>query len=343
MSVMGRFLRGHRKRKSLLGMYSGKGRFTMKKTTLALALAMSAVAATASAAPLAEDAAGTDVAATDAVTDMTATAEDAIFDDAEMTEAASSVSYEDPKLFDDARGASQNIAVSARYFRPKLTAKVKSDDIQQYYTGNQVDLVDTLNIDDKSSAPELIFSFRNMKLDYIHFSTDGKANLTDEPIKVNDYEFNGSAKTDLDFDYLKFDITNPLLHTPNFHLDWSYGLTGMRWKAKVQGDATVRKSGQVAYNEHRSETADFAAPIPMIGLKASAAIGNNFSAHAAISGLPLGNYGHIFDSELGIAYFPADNVDIQAGYRIIDLKIDRDDDYGQFKLAGPWAGVRVWF
>ena len=318
----------------------------MKKTTLALALAMSAVAATASAAPLTEDAASTEAVAADAVTDATAdtaAAEDAIFDDAEMTEAASSVSYEDPKLFDDARGASQNIAVSARYFRPKLTAKVKSDDIQQYYTGNQVDLVDTLNIDDTSSAPELIFSFRNMKLDYIHFSTDGKANLTDEPIKVNDYEFNGSAKTDLDFDYLKFDITNPLLHTPNFHLDWSYGLTGMRWKAKVQGDATVRKSGQVAYNEHRSETADFAAPIPMIGLKASAAIGNNFSAHAAISGLPLGNYGHIFDSELGIAYFPADNVDIQAGYRIIDLKIDHDDDYGQFKLAGPWAGVRVWF
>ena len=53
--------------------------------------------------------------------------------------------------------------------------------------------------------------------------------------------------------------------------------------------------------------------------------------------------GQLLAKELGIAYFPADNVDIQAGYRIIDLKIDHDDDYGQFKLAGPWAGVRVWF
>lgn len=336
MSVMGRFLRGHRKRKSLLGMYSGKGRFTMKKTTLALALAMSAVAATASAAPSAEP-------AVEAETADTAAAEDAIFDGAETTAVETPVSYENPKLFDDGSHSDQQLTVSARYFRPKLTAKVKSDDIQQYYTGKQVDLVDTLNIDDTSSAPELIFSFRNMKLDYIHFSTDGKANLASEPIKVNDYEFNGGAKTDLDFDYLKFDITNPLLHTPNFHLDWSYGLTGMRWKAKVQGDATVKKSGQTAYSEHRSESVDFAAPIPMIGLKASAAIGSNFSAHAAISGLPLGSYGHIFDSELGIAYFPADNVDIQAGYRIIDLKVDHDDDYGQFKLDGPWAGVRVWF
>lgn len=278
----------------------------MKKSTIALALAMSAVAATASA-------------------------------------AESTTTPSEAQLVEDGRKADQQVTVTARYFRPKLTAKVKSDDIQKYYSSSKVDLVDTLNIDDKSNSPELLFSYRNMKLDYLHFSTDGNANLTNEPVKVNDYEFNGNAKTDLDFDYLKFDVTNPLYHTDNLNVDWSYGIAAMHWKAEVKGDATVRKSGQVAYNEHRSETADFAAPIPMIGLKASAAIGNNFSAHAAISGLPLGNYGHIFDSELGIAYFPADNVDIQAGYRIIDLKIDRDDDYGQFKLAGPWAGVRVWF
>lgn len=327
MGVMGKFLREH----GMLGIYDLERKIHMKKSALALALAMSALAATASAAPVAEDT---------TETADTAAAEEAIFDNAKESK---SVVYEDAKLFDDNRHSDQQFAVTARYFHPKLTAKVKSDDIQKYSTSSKVDLVDTLNIDDKSSAPELIFSYRNMKLDYIHFSTDGSANLSDEPIKVNDYEFNGNAKTDLDFDYLKFDVTNPLYHAPNFHVDWSYGITAMHWKAKVKGDATVRKSGQVAYNEHRSESVDFTAPIPMIGFKASASLGSNLSAHASIAGLPLGSYGHIFDSELGLSYFPADNVDIQAGYRIIDLKVDHDDDYGQFKLDGPWAGVRVWF
>ena len=327
MGVMGKFLREH----GMLGIYDLERKIHMKKSALALALAMSALAATASAAPVAEDT---------TETADTAAAEEAVFDNAKESK---SVVYEDAKLFDDNRHSDQQFAVTARYFHPKLMAKVKSDDIQKYYTSSKVDLVDTLNIDDKSSAPELIFSYRNMKLDYIHFSTDGSANLSDEPIKVNDYEFNDNAKTDLDFDYLKFDVTNPLYHAPNFHVDWSYGITAMHWKAKVKGDATVRKSGQVAYNEHRSESVDFTAPIPMIGFKASASLGSNLSAHASIAGLPLGSYGHIFDSELGLSYFPADNVDIQAGYRIIDLKVDHDDDYGQFKLDGPWAGVRVWF
>ena len=276
----------------------------MKKSTIALALAMSAVAATASA-------------------------------------AESTTTPSEAQLVEDGRKADQQVTVTARYFRPKLTAKVKSDDIQKYYSSSKVDLVDTLNIDDKSNSPELLFSYRNMKLDYLHFSTDGNANLTNEPVKVNDYEFNGNAKTDLDFDYLKFDVTNPLYHTDNLNVDWSYGIAAMHWKAEVKGDATVRKSGQVAYNEHRSESVDFTAP--MIGFKASAALGSNLSAHASIAGLPLGSYGHIFDSELGLSYYPVSNVDIQAGYRIIDLKIDHDDDYGQFKLDGPWAGVRVWF
>ena len=278
----------------------------MKKSTIALALAMSAVAATASA-------------------------------------AESTTTPSEAQLVEDGRKADQQVAVPARYFRPKLTAKVKSDDIQKYYSSSKVDLVDTLNIDDKSNSPELLFSYRNMKLDYLHFSTDGNANLTNEPVKVNDYEFNGNAKTDLDFDYLKFDVTNPLYHTDNLNVDWSYGIAAMHWQGDRTGDATVRKSGQGAYNEHRSESVDFTAPIPMIGFKASAALGSNLSAHASIAGLPLGSYGHIFDSELGLSYYPVSNVDIQAGYRIIDLKIDHDDDYGQFKIDGPWAGVRVWF
>jgi opacity protein-like surface antigen len=306
----------------------------MKKSVLALALALGACAATASAAPATSTA--------DAAETENASAEDTLFGDATTAKSANPGSYENPKLFDDGRHSDEHVTVSARYFHPKLTAKLKSDDIQKYYSSSNVDLVDTLGIDDTSSAPELIFSYRNMKLDYIHFSTDGHSDLTNEPIKVNDYEYSGKTNTDLDFDYLKFDVTNPLYHAPNFQLDWSYGITGMHWKANVKGEAKAT-NGTRSVTEHRSESVDFTAPVPMLGLKATAALGNNFSAHVALSGLPLGSLGHIFDGELGIAYFPADNVDIQAGYRIIDLKIDHDDDYGQFKLTGPWAGVRVWF
>ena len=63
------------------------------------------------------------------------------------------------------------IDVSVRYFNPKLSGGVKSNDIKAG-GNNSVGLKNTLDFD-KKSAPGYIFSYKNMKLDYLHTSNSG--------------------------------------------------------------------------------------------------------------------------------------------------------------------------
>ena len=68
-----------------------------------------------------------------------------------------------------------------------------------------------------------------------------------------------------------------------------------------------------------------------------------FKIYAHISGLPLGGYGHFYDFEAGLNYNPIENLGITAGYRRIDANVHHDDDSGNFRMNGPFAGVRYSF
>jgi hypothetical protein len=67
------------------------------------------------------------------------------------------------------------------------------------------------------------------------------------------------------------------------------------------------------------------------------------NANARISGLPMGGYGHILDVEASIEINPIKYVGISGGYRYLGAKATYNDNYGDYKLEGPFAAVKVRF
>ena len=65
--------------------------------------------------------------------------------------------------------------------------------------------------------------------------------------------------------------------------------------------------------------------------------------YTQFSGMYYATFGHIYDFESGLRYFPTKNFSITAGYRKIDANIHHKNDRGNFKLNGPFAGVRFDF
>ena len=232
--------------------------------------------------------------------------------------------------------ADSDWSVEARYFAPKLHAHVKSDSID--YNGGNVNVKDTLGIDDKK-APELILRYRRATLDWIHLKNTGNARL-DGTLTVDNKTFDANSKvaTDSKFDYMKLTIKNPLVKTPAASVNWSYGITGIHMSVKVAGDAMVHEGGQAAaYHQSASESGTV--PVPMLGIGAQCPLGAGLEIYGNIEGLPLASYGHIYDFEAGLRYRPVDYLRVNLGYRKIDINVHHDDDEANYSLTGPFFGL----
>ena len=64
---------------------------------------------------------------------------------------------------------------------------------------------------------------------------------------------------------------------------------------------------------------------------------------AEVSGIPFGDLGHIVDADAGVRVTPLPLLSIFAGYRLLDARIDIDDDVAELTLSGPFLGASVRF
>lgn len=222
------------------------------------------------------------------------------------------------------------VTVEERFFAPRISGGVKSDNID--YNGGEVNWKDTLALANEHS-PETILRYKNMSLDWIHFHSKGESNLA-SPLTFDGKTYNGKVDSKVNFDYLKFSVENPILKTSDGEVKWNYGLAGLLWDAEVTGN-----SG----GANTSSSKSFGAPVPMVGLNAKANIAKGFNVYANASGLPLGGYGHIADLEAGLHYEPMKNLGLNVGYRLIDVDLQHKDDSASFRLAGPFAGLNYTF
>lgn len=92
-----------------------------------------------------------------------------------------------------------------------------------------------------------------------------------------------------------------------------------------------------------SETEDFMIALPTVGGILDINFGEKWNIFAEVSGLPSAGYGHFFDTEVGIKFIPIKNLTIIAGYRIIDIELEDDDNYGEMDIKGPFFGVTLRF
>ena len=226
------------------------------------------------------------------------------------------------------------ISAEVRYFAPRFGMDIKSDDT--YYNGGEVNLKDHLGFGN-DKAPELIFRYKRFTADYFMLHGSGHTNISGtNNLTYDGKNYFGDVNSQSDLHYLKLQVTNPIINVLGSGVDWSYGLTGVYWKGKVEG--TELGTGNLI-NGSKS----FGAPIPTVGIGAHASLLDILIFRAHLSGMTFGSHGNLYDFEAGLRYNPIDLLSISVGYRKIHAKIKHSDDSGTLDLNGPYAGLRLDF
>ena len=105
-------------------------------------------------------------------------------------------------------------------------------------------------------------------------------------------------------------------------------------------DASLRSRGAGA-NVHDSAVLPMA--FPTVGAMANVTPVKWLDVFAEVSGIPFGDLGHIVDAEAGVRVIPLQFLSVSAGYRVLDVRLGKDDNFGRLNLAGPFLGASLRF
>jgi outer membrane protein len=232
--------------------------------------------------------------------------------------------------------AASGLEVGARgaYWFPEL-----SGDARTSGTGDtRFDFEDDLGVGDENipfGEAFLRFGKTTIRVGYTQFSFDGNKELTrtivfnGTPFLVSDNVISALDLKMLDGE-VQYDFLRPDVGVAGFNL-------GLLLKVKyVDGEVELRSSTT-------TETEDFKAPIPMVGIAAGIGfLKDMVRVDARASGIAYsGN--HLYEVDAYASLAPLPFVRIQGGYRYIDLKIDESDVLASFKLSGPYLGAQLSF
>lgn len=234
------------------------------------------------------------------------------------------------------RTVAQIVDVEGRYWFANLDAstRVESSSIP----GTRIDLGQDLDVDDES-IPEVRLTFSTglnskLRLAYLQGNFDGATTLG-QSIQFSGTTFGANTRVDTE-------------------LDLYYGRIGWTWQFPVvpgifrigplveaKGlviDATIRSPGTGL-----RESGLLPMAFPTVGAMLSVTPIAALEIFAEVSGMTFGSFGHVVDAEAGLRFIPIRFLTLSAGYRLFDVRIEYDDDFGKLKLAGPFVGASFRF
>ena len=233
-----------------------------------------------------------------------------------------------------AAAADNRLQMEVRYFIPQVDATAKSDKIHIVNeSGSEVNFKDTLGVDNKA-VPEVRASWKDWTFDYVNLHQSGDRVLDNAIIYEGDIFPAGGepTHTKLNVDYFALNWKHNLHTASNYQAYWNAGLKVIRIDTSVSG------AGQ-------SSGKTFTGGIPTVGLGVSAYLDESkrLSLNGEVSGMTLGGRGHVLDLEMGLKYQPSRQFNLALGYRLLDAKLDRDDERASYKAYGPFIGLGVNF
>jgi hypothetical protein len=226
------------------------------------------------------------------------------------------------------------IGARALYWFPAFKADMKADDAG--VVGTNLDLKDKLGVDSKAVPTFEAFGGlgkHHLSLAYTPINYSGSTTLT-TPVVFNGKTFNGAIDTDLKLRMLDLEYQFTVLDMENILAGFSLGVIGQI--KYLDGEAKMSTTGTAS---------DFTVrvPIPMVGLGAHVGLlAGILEARAKVTGVTYsGNYLYEALADLSLTPFPF--LDIHAGYKIIRVKIDRNDVFLDAQFTGPFVGLTVSF
>ena len=228
------------------------------------------------------------------------------------------------------------VEFEGRYWMPDLDANAK---VEENGVGTDIDVKSDLGFGDEN-FPEGRFIWQANKknkfqFSYLRFEYDGDKTITRQ-IEYNGRTYTAGSRvvSNLDVQYLRLGWNRQLLTFADDKLKFGFMLD----VKGIIADMSLNASA-LGFNESEK----FAGGLPTVGLSLGANPHQKFNLFAEISGIPAGSYGHFFDAEGGIKFIPFKNLSLMAGYRVVDLKVEYDDNSADLQLTGPFFGGALRF
>jgi hypothetical protein len=241
-------------------------------------------------------------------------------------------------LFSAMPAAAFEIGARALYWFPSFKTDMRADSAG--LSGTSLDLKDNLGVGNEGIPTFEAFGGlgrHHLSLAYTPIKYSGSTTLA-APVTFNGKTFAAGANvnTDLKLRMLDLEYRFTLLDMENILAGFSVDAIGqikyIDGEAKMEAPAAATE-------------ADFTvrAPIPMIGVGAHVGLlAGILEARAKLTGISYsGNYLYEALADLSLTPFPF--LDIHAGYKVIRLKIDRNDVFLDSQFAGPYVGLTVSF
>ena len=209
------------------------------------------------------------------------------------------------------------------------------DEIKSGTTGDTINLVDDLGVDDKENffdvRATLELGSHRLRYGYMPLNWKGTKTIS------QDIVFNGQTYSALDTVNTELDIAYHRLGYEYDIIDTLDNRLGVIFEVKYFDiDASLTSTGL-------NETASVKAPIPTIGIAAQVGLPFLLTVGGEVTGITLGSAAWLVDAEAGVNFKPAPFVVVSGGYRLLKLHLDYDDDLADISVQGPFVMLRADF
>ncbi len=221
---------------------------------------------------------------------------------------------------------------------------LKKSDIQTTVAGIQdsnINTKDMLGIGNKATYSAEAYAGvgkHHVSLMFTPFGYSDNTVLT-SALKFNGVTYNPGTSVQSDLQYSMFDLKyqRDLINLENILAGFSLG--GIAQIKYSTGSFTLNAAG-AGFDQKKS----FNSVIPMIGLGAHIGLLANLlelRAQATIGGYSSNNYSYEALADLSLTPFPF--LDIHAGYKMLQLKMDTNDYKMDMLYTGPYIALTVGF
>lgn len=225
------------------------------------------------------------------------------------------------------------LELEGMFWMPSLDAKAK---VVENGQGTEVDFSEDLGVEDEdfTEIRLSIQSSANTKLRFGYSQVDysGDAIITDTYIfDGTTYPIGNRVVSKLDMDYLRLGF-----------------LIDLNRQSKINEFGTILElkgfSGSASLNDLTlgvTEEEDFDVILPTIGLYFKTQVVPSLFMYGEISGLPAGSLGYLLDGEVGLRLQPFENLSVCAGYRMLTIDAEDDEDYAEVSTDGAFISAII--
>lgn len=229
------------------------------------------------------------------------------------------------------------VRAEVRYWQGNLDSEIQTS--EDNIIGDKIDFVDTLGFDDEENFVEarleVGLAMYNLRYGFVSMGWEGTEDITATLTFAGQTFAAGRLDSTLDVDYHRLGLNLDLLDSLDNRVA---AIIEIKY---FDVDATLDAT---AYGSSKKETKDGGLVIPAVGALVQIDLPFVMNFGGEVTGMVMGDYGHIIDAEAMINFEPAPFFKISAGYRFLQLKLDdRDDNTLDFTVDGPFAGLKFNF